>query len=39
MIEKYNPETAVLDEEEQWYEDHAEECVPGTPEDREALIA
>ena len=38
MIEKYNPETVVLDEEEQWYEDHAEEFVPGKPEDRVALM-
>lgn len=36
--EKYNPEAAVLDEEK-WYEDHVEEFVPGTSEDREALIA
>lgn len=38
MNETYKPENAVLDPEEQWFEDHYEEYVPGKPGDREALI-
>ena len=38
MNGNYQPETAPLDEEEQWYEDHAEEFIPGNPADRTALI-
>ena len=31
-------EKALLDAEEQWYEDHLEEFVPGNPKDRASLI-
>jgi len=38
MKTDYVPENAELDAEEQWYEDHLEEFVPGDPKDRASLI-
>lgn len=38
MNDVYNPENVILDPEEQWFEDHFEEYVPGTLADRESLI-
>ena len=38
MNENYRPEDAVLDPEEQWFEDHSNEFVPGKSEDRESLM-
>jgi len=38
MKTDYKPESAELDNEEQWYEDHLEEFVPGDPKDRASLI-
>ncbi len=39
MNELDAPADVVLDEDEQWYEDHYEEFVSGDPADRAALIA
>ncbi len=38
MKTDYVPENAELDAEEQWYEDHLEEFVPGDPKDRASLM-
>jgi len=38
MNEAYNPEKAVLDAEEQWFEDNFDGFVPESPEERESLI-
>ena len=38
MSDKYDPENALLDQEEQWFEDHFDEFVPSLPNHREALI-
>jgi len=37
MSDQVHPE-AILDSEEQWYEDHFEEFVPAAPELRESLL-
>jgi predicted DNA binding CopG/RHH family protein len=33
-----NPDSAILDEEEQWYEDHADEFVPAPADLRKSII-
>jgi len=38
MKTDFVPEDSELDVEEQWYEDHLEEFVPGDPKDRASLI-
>ena len=38
MNKKYNPENVVLDPEEQWHEDHADEFVAAHSAERESLI-
>ena len=38
MKKKYNPDNAVLDDEEQLYEKHFDEYVPGTAKERDTLI-
>ncbi|MDA8426491.1 MAG: BrnA antitoxin family protein [Treponema sp.] len=38
MSEMPDPDKAVLDEEEKWYEDHFDEFVPAADEVRESLI-
>ncbi|MEA1910880.1 MAG: antitoxin [Spirochaetota bacterium] len=38
MKKKYNPDSAVLDKEEQLYEKHFDEYIPGTAKERNTLI-
>ncbi len=38
MSKKMKPEAFILDEEEQWIEDHADEFVPAPPKLREKLV-
>jgi predicted DNA binding CopG/RHH family protein len=39
MNETYDPENAILDDEEQVYEDQFDDFVPGKAEDRQSLMA
>jgi predicted DNA binding CopG/RHH family protein len=38
MKKAYNPENAILNEEERWYEGHYEEFVAENPDERKLLI-